>query len=292
MLVVDPDRNSVTCEQIRLFCFLYRKKRNTSPKDTLENLHQINQDLIQNMSQNIYDQNEFFEKYIQLGRQVKGLDGAPEWPQIEKMLPDLKGLTILDLGCGLGWFARYAIERGATFVRAIDLSENMLKKARGMPNNGSIKYERGDLDELNLPKEEYDLVFSSLAFHYLANLPGLMQEIGKSLKPTGRLVYSVEHPIRTAPSNPSFLVHSKGDGKFWVLDDYQKEGPRVTHWVTEGVRKHHRTVETYINMLLKSGLKLTNLVEWAPTEEELKRFPERVDEYVRPSFLLVGATKT
>ncbi|KAI0595049.1 putative methyltransferase [Biscogniauxia sp. FL1348] len=244
------------------------------------------------MSQNIYDQNEFFERYIQRERQVKGLNGAPEWPQIEAMLPDLKCLTILDLGCGFGWFSRYAIEHGAAFVRAIDLSENMLKKARDLPYTGSIRYERGDLDKLKLPEEEYDLVFSSLAFHYLANLPGLMQEIRKSLKSSGRLVYSVEHPIRTAPSNPRFLVNGEGGRKFWALDDYFKEGPRITHWITEGVRKHHRTVESYINLLLRSGFKLTNFVEWAPTEEELKRFPERADECIRPSFLLMGATKT
>ncbi|GAW27416.1 putative SAM-dependent methyltransferase [Rosellinia necatrix] len=54
------------------------------------------------MSQNIYDQHEFFQNYIQLDRQMKGLDGAPEWPQLCAMLPDLKGDSLLDLGCGFG----------------------------------------------------------------------------------------------------------------------------------------------------------------------------------------------
>lgn len=43
------------------------------------------------MSQNIYDDPEFFAGYATLDRSVKGLDGAPEWPTIQAMLPSLQG---------------------------------------------------------------------------------------------------------------------------------------------------------------------------------------------------------
>lgn len=52
------------------------------------------------MSQNIYDDPEFFAGYATLDRSGKGLDGAPEWPTIQAMLPSLQGKNILDLGCG------------------------------------------------------------------------------------------------------------------------------------------------------------------------------------------------
>ncbi|RWS13582.1 SAM-dependent methyltransferase-like protein, partial [Dinothrombium tinctorium] len=54
------------------------------------------------MSQNIYDNQEFYENYNKLPRSVEGLGGAPEWPTLREMLPDLNGLRVLDLGCGFG----------------------------------------------------------------------------------------------------------------------------------------------------------------------------------------------
>ncbi len=47
------------------------------------------------MSQNIYDDPEFFAGYATLDRSVKGLDGAPEWPTIQAMLPSLQGKIFL-----------------------------------------------------------------------------------------------------------------------------------------------------------------------------------------------------
>ena len=55
------------------------------------------------MSQNIYDDPEFFAGYATLDRSVKGLDGAPEWPTIQAMLPSLQGKNILD---GTGYFTK------------------------------------------------------------------------------------------------------------------------------------------------------------------------------------------
>ncbi|KAI0388158.1 methyltransferase type 11 [Hypomontagnella monticulosa] len=241
------------------------------------------------MSQNIYDQDEFFESYIKLDRQVLGLEGAPEWPQLKAMLPDLNGLAVLDLGCGFGWFSRFARENGALSVRAIDLSEKMLERARQMTDDDKIEYERANLEELGLAENQYDIVFSSLAFHYVANLPALIREISGSLKPSGRLVFSIEHPINTAPSKPAFQVDQETGNPFWPLDDYQKEGLRTTTWFVAGVQKQHRTAGTYINTLLSSGLQLTDYIEWCPTEEEdRRRYPR---EIIRPTFLLMGATK-
>jgi 2-polyprenyl-3-methyl-5-hydroxy-6-metoxy-1,4-benzoquinol methylase len=65
------------------------------------------------MTQNIYDRLDFFEGYSQLGRSVEGLEGAVEWAALRKMLPDINGLRVVDLGCGFGWFCRWAREQGA-----------------------------------------------------------------------------------------------------------------------------------------------------------------------------------
>jgi len=81
------------------------------------------------MSQNIYDDPQFFAGYATLDRSVKGLDGAPEWPAIQDMLPSLAGLRVIDLGCGYGWFCRAARELGASDVTGVDISEKMLARA-------------------------------------------------------------------------------------------------------------------------------------------------------------------
>ena len=66
-----------------------------------------------NIAQNIYDNPDFFAGYSQLPRQVRGLDGAPEWPAIRAMLPALSGKRVVDLGCGFGWASRWMREQGA-----------------------------------------------------------------------------------------------------------------------------------------------------------------------------------
>ena len=65
------------------------------------------------MTQNIYDDAGFFAGYSRLPRSVEGLAGAPEWPNLQALLPDLRDKRVVDLGCGFGWFCRWAREAGA-----------------------------------------------------------------------------------------------------------------------------------------------------------------------------------
>jgi SAM-dependent methyltransferase len=123
------------------------------------------------MAQNVYDDEGFFNGYSTLPRSVNGLDGAPEWPTLRAMLPPLKGRAIVDLGCGFGWFSRWAIDNGASSVLAIDLSERMLAKAASETEDGRVTFKREDLDQLVLPNETFDVAYSSLTLHYLADLP-------------------------------------------------------------------------------------------------------------------------
>lgn len=129
------------------------------------------------MSQNIYDNAAFFDGYAQLPRSQFGLDGAPEWASIEAMLPDLTGKNVVDLGCGYGWFCRAATDKGAAKVLGIDLSQKMLDKAHAMTADARITYQRGDLEHLTLGNAQFDLVYSSLALHYLPDQPNVYHRI-------------------------------------------------------------------------------------------------------------------
>lgn len=241
------------------------------------------------MTQNIYDNDVFFAGYSRLPRSVGGLDDAPEWPALRALLPDLRSRRVLDLGCGFGWFCRWARENGAAGVLGIDVSEKMLARAKETTRDTAITYTLADMERLELSPTSFDLVYSSLALHYIANLDGLLAEVHRSLVTGGHLVFSVEHPIYTAPSDPNWFVNAAGR-KVWPVDRYLEEGPRSTNWLAEGVIKQHRTLASYLNLLLGAGFTLLHVEEWGPTEAQLASRPEFADERQRPPFLLVAAT--
>jgi SAM-dependent methyltransferase len=240
------------------------------------------------MTQNIYDDPEFFERYSGLPRSIEGLDGAPEWPALRAMLPELRGLSVLDLGCGFGWFCRWAREQGAAQVVGIDVSEKMLARARAETSDGAIVYVRADMEQLDLTPKSFDLVYSSLALHYIGRLSELVAQVHRALVPGGYFVFSVEHPVFTAPAEPGWSV-TTGGRRTWALDGYLEEGPRRTDWLAKGVIKQHRTLATYINMLLGDGFTLAHVEEWGPTPEQIATKPVWADERRRPPFLLVSA---
>jgi len=242
------------------------------------------------MTQNIYDDEEFFAGYSRLRRSVEGLDGAPEWPALRALLPNLSGLKVLDLGCGFGWFCRWARQQGAAYVLGIDVSEKMLARARGEADDPAITYRNADMEKLDLPANSFNLVYSSLALHYVGNLNGLMLQVDRSLVRGGRLVFSVEHPIFTAPSEPNWSPNAAGRN-IWPVDGYLDEGPRSTNWLAQGVIKQHRTLATYINMLIGLGFSILYIEEWGPTEEQIAAQPNWADEQQRPPFLLVAARR-
>ena len=209
------------------------------------------------MAQNIYDNPAFFEGYAQLPRSVQGLDGAPEWPALKAMLPDLTGKSVVDLGCGYGWFCRAARELGASEVTGVDISEKMLARAAELTADPQIHYQRSDLD---------------------------------ALKPGGSLVLSMEHPIYTCASRQGWLTDDNGE-RFWGVNHYQDEGQRVSNWLADGVIKYHRTLGTTLNALIKAGLTISNVNEWGPTQAQIDAWSALAEEAERPMLVLIAARK-
>jgi SAM-dependent methyltransferase len=238
------------------------------------------------MAQNIYDDPEFFSAYSQLPRAIKGLDGAPEWPAMRALLPDMVGCRVLDLGCGFGWFSRWAAAAGASEILGIDLSDNMLARAIADTDDARVSYQRHDLDSVELPTATFDIAYSSLALHYVVDIDRLFHTVHAALTPDGCFVFSIEHPIYTAPSSPEFVTDASGHAT-WPLDQYLAEGPRSTDWLAPGVVKQHRTIGTYVSLLHEAGFVLTSLEEWGPSSEQIDEVPAWAVERDRPPFLLV-----
>jgi len=242
------------------------------------------------MTQNIYDDPKFYEGYGRLPRSVEGLAGAPEWPALRTLLPNLHALRVVDLGCGYGWFCHWAHEQGAARVLGLDVSEKMLARARAGSPGAGIAYARADLENLELPDASFDIAYSSLAFHYIADLAGLFARIHRALIPGGRLVFSIEHPIYMAPSHPGWSAGADSR-EVWPLDSYLVEGRRTTDWLAKGVVKYHRTIGTTLNSLIRLGFAISHVEEWGPSDEQIKVKPEWAKERDRPMFLLVAAER-
>ncbi|PYE37174.1 methyltransferase family protein [Rhizobium sp. PP-WC-1G-195] len=243
------------------------------------------------MAQNIYDNPDFFSGYSQLPRQVKGLNGAPEWPAIRAMLPALKDKTIADLGCGFGWAARWMREQGAAEIHGYDLSENMIDRARADTADPAIDYHIADLETLDLPQARFDLVYSALAFHYVEDFQRLVATIGHSLVDGGDLIFTIEHPIFMVARHPHWIADEDGR-KTWPVNGYSIEGERRTDWFAKGVRKYHRTLATTLNTLIVAGFALRRIAEFAPTPDQIAGTPELSEELERPMMLIVSARKT
>ncbi|GGO56957.1 Methyltransferase domain-containing protein [Roseovarius pacificus] len=240
------------------------------------------------MTQNIYDNPDFFAGYSQLPRQVQGLDGAPEWPAIRALLPDMTGKRVVDLGCGFGWASRWFREQGAETVLGLDLSQNMIDRAQADTRDAAITYRIADLDTLDLPEATFDLVYSALTFHYVADFGRLIRMIHRALAPGGDLVFTIEHPIFMAAAHPHWTQDEDGR-KTWPVNGYSREGERRTDWFVKGVLKHHRTLATTLNTLVGAGFTLRRIEEFAPTPEQIQAMPELAEELERPMMLLVSA---
>src|SRR6188508_2202799 len=112
-----------------------------------------------------------------------------QWALLE-LLPDVTGAVVLDLACGTGRYAKLARARGAALTIGLDLSREMLGRARAV----TAVLARGDLAALPFRDGTAGAIICGLAVGHLAKLGGAVTEFGRVLEPGGVLVYSDFHP--------------------------------------------------------------------------------------------------
>lgn len=244
------------------------------------------------MKQNKYDEADFFARYGNMPRSVGGLAEAGEWHAFRVLLPDLRDKRLLDLGCGFGWHCRYAREQQARSAVGVDLSEKMLARARETTSDPAIEYRRSAIEDIDFPADEFDVVISSLALHYVERFDVVCRKVHHCLTTGGAFVLSVEHPIVTALAAQDWHHGPDGERLHWPVDNYRQEGVRHVRWMANDVVKYHRTVETFVNALIDSGFAITKLREPEPSPEMLIEHPDWKDECRRPLFLLIAAVRT
>lgn len=121
----------------------------------------IDDDKLNNSSQNIYDNQTFFDGYKKLRDNPDSANILEEKPALFSLAPDLTGKAVLDLGCGYGENCAEFKRLGASRVVGIDISEKMLEVAKN--ENTEIEFIKADISDLSFIDGRFDLVFSSLA---------------------------------------------------------------------------------------------------------------------------------
>ncbi|WP_432885761.1 class I SAM-dependent methyltransferase [Kribbella sp. CA-245084] len=226
----------------------------------------------------LYDNPQFLKGYRQLRRTGQGINDALEIPAMDAALRGLpvEGARVVDLGCGEGGLAVRLAARGAAHVVAVDASEQMLAAAVRHPR---VRYLRADVAGFDLPRGSADLVVSSMALHYVEDFDGLVARVAGWLASGGAFVFSVEHPVMTAPVVAADCV----------VDDYADEGRRERSWFVDGVVKYHRTIGSIVLSLRRHGFRLESLDEPLPTPAQVAAYPHLAIHRRRPPILLVSA---
>ena len=243
--------------------------------------------------QNIYDNDTFFEGYKKLRESENNYNDLLEQPAMAKILPDLSGKKVLDLGCGYGHNCIDFVKRGAEKVIGIDISEKMLSVAKTESSHEKIKYLNMSMTDISTLAEKFDFIYSSLAFHYVKDFDTFAKNIFSVLNEGGQLLFSQEHPIITATidGNGHFNKDKNGNRVSYTFSNYNEPGERKVHWYVDGVVKYHRTISDVINALAKAGFVIEEVCEPVPEDWAVEKLPTIVKEYIKPNFLVVKSRK-
>ena len=117
-----------------------------------------------------------------------------EEPHVNRLLGDVAGLAVADIGCGTGRHALRLARAGAQ-VTAVDFSDAMLRRARAKPGGEAVTFLQHDLAEpLPLPAGSFDRVLCGLVVDHIADLGRCFGELKRLCRPDGAVVVSVMHP--------------------------------------------------------------------------------------------------
>jgi SAM-dependent methyltransferase len=185
-----------------------------------------------------------------------------------QLLGDVAGRRVLEIGCGAGQCGRWLVAQGAHVV-GLELSWRQLSHSRRLDDKTRIMLPAVQADAGRLPfaDRSFDLACSSYgALPFVADVSAVLDEIARVLRPAGRFVFSVSHPIRWSfPDDPgdAGLVadHSYFDRRAYVEQDDNGAATYV---------EHHRTLGDWVRGIVGAGLRLVDLVEpeWPEGHEQ------------------------
>ncbi|MFS8478507.1 MAG: class I SAM-dependent methyltransferase [Micromonosporaceae bacterium] len=186
-----------------------------------------------------------------------------------RLLGDVRGRRVLEVGSGAAAAARWLATEGAQAV-ALDLSAGMLRHAAAAAERSGVRVPLVQADALALPFADGSFDIACTAFGavpFVADSGRLMREVFRVLRPGGRWVFAVTHPMRWIflddPGEAGLVaVHSYFDRRAYV--EYDADG--VPTYIEQ-----HRTLGDRIRELVAAGFTLTDLIEpeWPEGHERI-----------------------
>ncbi|MGE5181401.1 MAG: class I SAM-dependent methyltransferase, partial [Acidobacteriota bacterium] len=201
---------------------------------------------------------------------------------------DVRGLSVLDVGCGAGYLTRLVAGAGAT-ATGIDISPRMIELARA--EDAGSTYE--ELDAVALGERfaagSFDLAASCLALQDMPDPPAVLRAVRAVLRPGGRFVASIEHPCSNPPVR-FWERDERGAKQHLCIDRYFDRGPRQYEWERWPTQftttARHAPLADWFAWLLAAGFSLRGFHEPVPSPEAIARRPKLADALRVPYFAM------
>jgi 2-polyprenyl-3-methyl-5-hydroxy-6-metoxy-1,4-benzoquinol methylase len=201
------------------------------------------------------------------------------------LLGDVRGLEILDLGCGEGGYSRELAARGANVV-GVDGSARLISAARGRAAQAGLEVEYlcANANALHpIGTASRDVVVAAMVLMDVEDYAGTIGEIWRVLRSGGRLLMSILHPCFSAPG-AEWVKSEAGDLLFFKVDRYLQAAEWedfITARFRQPVIRRHQPLEAFLRPLLGRGFVLRDLREpgapatpsSSPRLERLNRIP-------------------
>ncbi|MEZ4676528.1 MAG: methyltransferase domain-containing protein [Caldilineaceae bacterium] len=212
-----------------------------------------------------FEDDRRFAEYAAHRHRADSPNETLERPIFVEMVGNVAGLDILDLGCGDGLYGLDMLAVGCNSYTGLESAQSMVDVASQNFQDRPAEIIGSKIEDWPFPSERFDLVVSRLALHYIADLAATFDNVYRTLKPGGRFVFSVVHPVITSSDK------SRGGGGKrldWIVDDYFVPGPRSVYFMGDQVEQIHRTIEDFFGTLQQAGFVVQQLRESCPRPEE------------------------
>jgi len=216
-------------------------------------------------------------------------------PLTLELLGEVRGVRILDVGCGEGGHTRELAARGARVV-GVDGSPELVAvaKRRAAKAGHKIEYVCANASSLEpIQPESFDSVLASMVLMDVEDYQGAVEQVWRVLLPGGTLLMSITHPCFSAPTSEWVRAES-GEPRYFAVDRYFERSAWddfITARFRRPVLRRHQPLQDFVRPLLERGFLLRDFREPSATPEHLRR-SERLRHLTRiPYFLFMSWQK-